>query len=66
MNDLALLDADEVARRLSIVDAADALEAALSAGLDPEADPPRRRLPVGSGELLVMPSTTAAYGRSSS
>ena len=34
MNDLALLDAEEVARRLSIVDAADALEAALSAGLE--------------------------------
>ena len=40
MNDLVLLDADEVARRLSITDAADALEAALAAGLDPEADPP--------------------------
>jgi ornithine cyclodeaminase/alanine dehydrogenase-like protein (mu-crystallin family) len=58
---LALLDADEVAGRLSVVDAADALEAALGAGLDPEADPPRGRLPVGSGELLVMPSTTASH-----
>ena len=61
MNDLALLDADEVARRLSITDAADALEAALAAGLDPEADPPRGSLSVGSGELLVMPSTTATH-----
>ena len=61
MNDLALLDADEVARRLSVTDAADALEAALAAGLDPEADPPRGSLPVGSGELLVMPSTTATH-----
>jgi ornithine cyclodeaminase len=61
VNDLALLDADEVARRLSITDAADALEAALAAGLDPEADPPRGRLPVGSGELLVMASGTATH-----
>jgi ornithine cyclodeaminase len=61
VNDLALLDADEVARRLSIADAADALEAALGAGLDPEADPPRGSLPVGSGELLVMPSGTATH-----
>jgi ornithine cyclodeaminase/alanine dehydrogenase-like protein (mu-crystallin family) len=61
VNDLALLGADEVARRLSITDAADALEAALASGLDPEADPRRRSLPVGSGELLVMPSTTATH-----
>jgi ornithine cyclodeaminase len=56
-----LVDADEVARRLSVVDAADALEAALREGLDPEADPPRESLAVGSGELLVMPSATAGY-----
>jgi ornithine cyclodeaminase/alanine dehydrogenase-like protein (mu-crystallin family) len=61
VNDLELLDADEVARRLSVTDAADALEAALAAGLDPEADPPRAKLSVGSGELLVMPSTTATH-----
>ncbi|HEX8204981.1 MAG TPA: hypothetical protein VF587_02860, partial [Solirubrobacteraceae bacterium] len=35
----------------------DALEAALLAGLDPEADPPRTV--AGAGELLVMPSTAA-------
>ena len=40
MKALALLDGEEVARRLSVVDAADALEAALRAGLDPEADRP--------------------------
>ena len=61
MNELALIDADEVARRLSVLDAADALEAALAAGLDPESDPPRAGLPVGSGELLVMPSATASH-----
>ena len=61
MKQLALLDADEVARRLSVVDAADALEVALSAGLDPEADPPRGKLPVGSGEVLVMTSATPTH-----
>jgi ornithine cyclodeaminase len=61
VKDLELLDAEEVARRLSVAAAADALEEALSGGLDPEADPPRGRLPVGDGELLVMPSTTAAH-----
>jgi ornithine cyclodeaminase/alanine dehydrogenase-like protein (mu-crystallin family) len=61
VNELALLDADEVARRLSVDEAADALEAALAAGLDPEADPPRGRLVVGDGELLVMPSATATH-----
>lgn len=35
--------------------AADALEDALAAGLDPEAQPERTGLRVGSGELLVMP-----------
>jgi ornithine cyclodeaminase len=57
---LPYLDAAEVARRLDVVGAADALQAALRAGLDPEADPPRTALPVGGGELLVMP---AAAGR---
>ena len=40
--------------------AADALEAALHAGLDPEADPARTVLAVGEGQLLVMPSAPAA------
>ena len=39
-----------------MVEAADALEAALAAGLDPEAAPPRASVPVGEGELLVMPA----------
>ena len=56
------LDADEVERRLDVVAAADALEAALRGGFDPETDPPRTAVPVGDGELLVMPS--AAGGRS--
>ena len=47
-------------QRLGPTAAIDALEAALLAGLDPEADPPRSALAVGGGELLVMPSATAA------
>jgi ornithine cyclodeaminase/alanine dehydrogenase-like protein (mu-crystallin family) len=58
---LPFLDAAEVARRLDVVAAADALEAALRAGFDPEHDPPRTTVPAGDGELLVMPS--AAGGR---
>jgi ornithine cyclodeaminase len=61
VNEIALLDAAEVERRLSVTDAADALEAALAAGLDPEADPPRASVPVGNGQLLVMPSATATH-----
>ncbi len=58
---LPFLDAAEVAARLSVVDAADALEAALAGGLDPEADPPRSALAVGGGELLVMTSAVARH-----
>jgi ornithine cyclodeaminase len=47
--------------RLSAAQAADALEAALRDGLDPEADPPRSAVALEGGELLVMPS--AAGGR---
>lgn len=43
------------ASALSYSAAADALEAAL-AGFDPEAAPPRGALPVGEGELLIMPA----------
>lgn len=53
------LDAEEVARRLRPADAADALEAALLNGLDPEADPPRRAVELDSGQLLLMPSGAA-------
>jgi ornithine cyclodeaminase/alanine dehydrogenase-like protein (mu-crystallin family) len=56
------LDAAEVARRLDVVAAADALEAALAGGLDPEADPSRSIVRVGQGELLVMPSAAGGHG----
>ena len=58
---LRFVDAAEVERRLGGTVAVDALEAALRAGLDPEADPPRGLLALDRGELLVMPS--AAGGR---
>ena len=50
------LSAADVAARMGYVEAADALEAALDSGLDPDADPERGVVPSGSGHLLVMPS----------
>jgi ornithine cyclodeaminase/alanine dehydrogenase-like protein (mu-crystallin family) len=47
--------------RFGVVAAADALEAALRSGLDPEADAPRSALAVGAGELLVMPSAVGGH-----
>ncbi|MGZ4278936.1 MAG: ornithine cyclodeaminase family protein [Solirubrobacteraceae bacterium] len=58
---LPFLSAADVAERLGPIAAIDALQDALLSGLDPEADPPRGALTVGAGELLVMPSTTAAH-----
>jgi ornithine cyclodeaminase/alanine dehydrogenase-like protein (mu-crystallin family) len=56
---LLFLDADEVRRRLDAPAAAEALEAALLGGLDPESDPPRRVVELDRGQLLVMPSPAA-------
>ena len=50
------LSAAEVEARLSLGAAVDALEAALRAGLDPEADVPRSVVDLAAGQLLVMPS----------
>ena len=58
---LDFVSAEEVGRRLDSTAAADALEAALLAGLDAEIDPPRTSVGLDCGELLVMPS--AAGGR---
>jgi ornithine cyclodeaminase/alanine dehydrogenase-like protein (mu-crystallin family) len=58
---LPFLDAAEVARRLTVTRAADALEAALRGGLDPEADPARGVLELDHGQLLVMPSAAARH-----
>jgi ornithine cyclodeaminase/alanine dehydrogenase-like protein (mu-crystallin family) len=56
---LPFIGAAEVERRLGVPEAADALEAALLAGVDPEADPPRGAVELERGELLVMPSAAA-------
>ena len=53
---LPYLSAADVEGRLDAAAAADAVEAALRAGFDPETDPPRTALELGGGELLVMPS----------
>jgi ornithine cyclodeaminase len=58
---LPFLSAAEVQRRCSPAAAADALEAALVAGLDPEADPPRSVVGLDRGELLVMPSAAGGH-----
>ncbi|MYU22671.1 ornithine cyclodeaminase family protein [Streptomyces sp. SID8352] len=55
---LPLIDAEELARRLPVPRAVQAVEQALRAGLDPEADIPRTVLDVDAGQLLLMPSTT--------
>src|SRR5688572_2038597 len=49
----------DVERRLSASKAADALEAALLAGLNPEADPPRSIVELDGGQMLVMASAAA-------
>jgi ornithine cyclodeaminase len=53
------LDAAAIAALLSPAEAVDALQDALRAGLDPEADPPRTAVPAHGGEVLVMPSSSA-------
>jgi ornithine cyclodeaminase/alanine dehydrogenase-like protein (mu-crystallin family) len=58
---VAFLSAADVEERLDVSGAADVLEAALTWGLDPEADPPRQALEVGRGELLVMPSAAGGH-----
>jgi ornithine cyclodeaminase/alanine dehydrogenase-like protein (mu-crystallin family) len=58
---LPLLSADDIDERLDVVGAAGALEAALEGGFDPEADPPRRALELGRGELLVMASAAGGH-----
>jgi ornithine cyclodeaminase len=58
---LPFLTAADVERRLTATQAADALEAALLGGLDPERDPPRASLELDRGQLLLMPSAAAHH-----
>jgi ornithine cyclodeaminase len=59
--DLPYLSAEDVARHLTPIVAIDALEVALTAGLDPESDPPRRFVSLEHGELIVMPSEVSGH-----
>ncbi|MGW7363173.1 ornithine cyclodeaminase family protein [Streptomyces sp. NPDC054841] len=59
--DLLHLDADDIARLLTPTAAADAVEAVLRAGLDPETCPPRTSTGVPGGQLLLMPAAAGAY-----
>ena len=58
---LPFIAADDVEQRLSASKAADALEAALLGGLDPEADPPRSVVELDRGQMLVMASAAARH-----
>jgi ornithine cyclodeaminase/alanine dehydrogenase-like protein (mu-crystallin family) len=58
---LRYVSAEEVTRRLTAAQAVDALEAALLAGLDPEAEAPRGVAELDRGQLLVMPSAAATH-----
>jgi ornithine cyclodeaminase/alanine dehydrogenase-like protein (mu-crystallin family) len=58
---LPFLSGADVQARCGPAEAADALEAALRAGFDPEHDPPRSVVGLEGGELLVMPSAVAGH-----
>lgn len=57
-----LLDAAAVAAACGPAAAVEAVTAALAAGLDPAADPPRQAVPVRAGQLLLMPSEATSAG----
>ena len=58
---LPFLGPADVERRCGAAAAADALEAALLAGFDPEDDPARSVIPLERGELLVMPAAVGGH-----
>ncbi|AZM56505.1 ornithine cyclodeaminase [Streptomyces sp. WAC 01529] len=55
------LDAAAITRLVPMSAAIDALEAVLTSGLDPEAEPARGVVGIPGGQLLMMPSATASY-----
>ncbi|MDA0160990.1 ornithine cyclodeaminase family protein [Solirubrobacter ginsenosidimutans] len=61
MSHLPYLTGDDVARHLTPVVAIDALQAALTAGFDPETDPPRRFVSLEGGDLIMMPSELGGH-----
>ncbi len=56
MSDLPNLDADAVARLLSLPDAINVITAALRGGLDPASGTPRSTVATTAGHLLMMPA----------
>jgi ornithine cyclodeaminase/alanine dehydrogenase-like protein (mu-crystallin family) len=54
------LSSDDVRDALTVAEAADALERALLAGVDPEAEPARMIVPVETGQVIVMPAAAGA------
>lgn len=59
ISDLTLVSARELAERVSMRAAIDAIDATLSAGFDPEDDLARTILDVPGGQLLLMPAAVA-------
>jgi ornithine cyclodeaminase/alanine dehydrogenase-like protein (mu-crystallin family) len=57
-----MLDAGAVRTACGPAAAVEAIAAALAAGLDPAADPPRQAVPLRSGQLLLMPSEGGRAG----
>lgn len=58
---LPVVTADRIRAAVPMSAAVSALQDALRAGLDPEADPARGVVPVDAGQLLLMPAQSAKY-----
>ncbi|MEA2449936.1 MAG: hypothetical protein QOG63_1868 [Thermoleophilaceae bacterium] len=59
---LPYVSAEEVERRITVEQAADALERALLDGVDPEDDPARESVEIDGGHLVVMPTGATGLG----
>lgn len=55
------VDGNRIREALSVGAAADALHAALRAGLDPELEPARDHISIGDGQLLMMPAEVGPH-----
>ena len=58
--DIAILSAEAVEKALTRAEAAEAVTAAIRAGLEPSQDPRRVAVGLAHGQLLLMPSETSA------
>ena len=61
MSDPTFIGREALLGALSVAAGADALEAALHAGLDPDAGIQRTAAPAGAGELLIMPAADDSH-----